>query len=55
MRTVHSYSLLYFLLFCETHDLVCEIINVTEMRMKNCTYCKIVDNVKKMSRVCYFL
>ena len=43
----------YFLLFCETHDLVWEI--VTEKRMKNCNV-KIIDNVfEKMTKVGYFL
>ena len=36
LSTVHSYSLQCFLLFCETHDLVWEIISVSEKRMKNC-------------------
>ena len=44
LSTVHSYSLLYFLLFCETHELVWEIISVSEKRMKNCIV-KIIDNV----------
>ena len=35
-----------FLLFCETHDLVWEIISVSEKRMKNCIV-KIIDNVFK--------
>ena len=49
-RTVHSYSLLYVLLFCETHDLVCEIIRVSEKRIKN-GLVKIIYNVfKKMKR-----
>ena len=42
--TVHSNSLLYFILFCETHDLVWEIISVSEKRMRNCVV-KIIDNV----------
>ena len=44
LSTVHSNSLLYFLLFWETHDLVWEIISVSEKRMKNCIV-KIIDNV----------
>ena len=32
------------MLFCETHDLVLEIISVSEKRMKNCIV-KIIDNV----------
>ena len=44
LSTVHSNSLLYFLLSCETHDLVWEIISVSEKRMKNCIV-KIIDNV----------
>ena len=44
LSTVYSNSLLYFLLFCETHDLVWEIISVSEKRMKNCIV-KIIDNV----------
>ena len=36
------YSLLYFLLFSETHDLVWEIISVSEKRIKNCIV-KIID------------
>ena len=44
LSTVHSNSLLYFLLFCETRDLVWEIISVSEKRMKNCIV-KIIDNV----------
>ena len=43
LSTVHSNSLLYFLLFCETHYLVWEIISVSEKRMKNCVV-KIIDN-----------
>ena len=43
LTTVHSNSLLYFMLFCETHDLVWEIISVSEKRMKNCIV-KIIDN-----------
>ena len=46
---------LYFLLFWETHDLVWEIIGVSEKRMKNCIV-KIIDNVfEKMTQVGYFL
>ena len=41
---VYSNSLLYFLLFCKTHDLVWEIISVSEKRMKNCIV-KIIDKV----------
>ena len=44
LSTVHTYWLLYFLLFCETHDLVWEIISVSEKRIKNCIV-KIIDNV----------
>ena len=35
------------MLFCETHDLVWEIIRVSEKRMKNCIVkiTKIIDNV----------
>ena len=44
-----------FLLFCETHDLVWEIISVSEKRMKNCIV-KIIDNAfEKMTKVGYFL
>ena len=32
------------MLFCGTHDLVWEIISVSEKRMKNCIV-KIIDNV----------
>ena len=32
------------MLFCETHDLVWEIISVSEKRMKNCIV-KIINNV----------
>ena len=35
---------MYFLLFCETHDLVFEIMSVSEKRIKNCVV-KIIDNV----------
>ena len=52
LSTVHSYSLL---LFCKTHDLVSEIISVSEKRMKNCRIVKIIDNVfEKMTKVGYF-
>ena len=44
LSTIHSKSLLHFLLFWETHDLVWEIICVSEMRMKN-SIVKIIDNV----------
>ena len=44
LSTVHSNSLLYFSVLCETHDLVSEIISVSEKRMKNCIK-KIIDNV----------
>ena len=55
LGTVHSNSLLYFLLFCETHNLVWETISVSEKRMENCIV-KIIDNVfKKMMKVGYFL
>ena len=39
LSTVHSNSLIYFLLFCETHDLVWETISVSEKRMKK-LYCE---------------
>ena len=39
-----SNLLLYFMLFCDTHDLVWEIISVSEKRMKNCIM-KIINNV----------
>ena len=43
------------MLFCETHDLVWEIISVSEKRMKNCIV-KIIDNVfEKNDEVGYFL
>ena len=57
LRTVHSFSLLYFLFFffcCETDDLVCKIISVSETRIKNCIV-KSIDNVKQMTKVGYFL
>ena len=55
LSTVHSNSLLYLMLFCETHDLVWEIICVSEKRMKNCIM-KIINNVfEKMTKVGYFL
>ena len=44
LSLAHSNSLLYFLLFCETHDLVREIVIVSEKRMKNCIL-KIIDSV----------
>ena len=44
LSTVHSNSLLYLMLFCETHDLVWEIISVSEKRIKNCIV-KIANNV----------
>ena len=54
LNTVHSNSLLHFLLFWETHDLVWEIISVSEKTMKNCIV-KIIDNVfEKMTKVVYF-
>ena len=53
LSTIHSYSLLYFLLFCETHDLVWEIISVSEKRIKNCIV-KIIDIFFKMTIVSYF-
>ena len=44
-----------FLLFWETHDLVSEIISVSEKRMKNYIV-KIIDNVfENMTNVVYFL
>ena len=54
--TVHSNSFyIYTLLFCETHDLVWEIISVSEKRIQNCIV-KIIDNVfEKMTKVGYFL
>ena len=43
------------MLFCETHDSVWEIINVSEKRTKN-RIVKIIDNVfEKMTKVGYFL
>ena len=43
------------MLFCYTHDLVWEIISVSETRMKNCIV-KINNNVfEKMMKVGYFL
>ena len=55
LTTVHSNSLLYLMLFCETLDLVWEIMSVSEKRMKNCIV-KIIDNVfEKMAKVGYFL
>ena len=50
------YSLLYFLLFSETHDLVWDIISVSEKRIENCNV-KIIDNIflQKMTKVSYFL
>ena len=54
-RYVTSNLLLYFMLFCDTHDLVWEIISVSEKRMKNCIV-KIINNVfEKMTKVGYFL
>ena len=44
-RKVYSYFLLYkFLLFCETYDLLCEIMGVSEKRMTSCIV-KIIYNV----------
>ena len=55
LSAVHSNSLLYFLLFWDTHDLVWEINSVSEKIMKNCIV-KIIDNVfEKMTKVVYFL
>ena len=55
LSTVHSNLLLYFLLFWETHDLVWEIISVSEKRMKNYIV-KIIDNIfEEMTKVVYFL
>ena len=55
LSAVHSNSLIYFLLFWETHDLVWEINSVSEKRMKN-SIVKIIDNVfEKMTKVVYFL
>ena len=55
LSTVHSNSLLYLMLFCETHDLVWEIISISEKRIKNCIV-KIINNVfEKMTKVGYFL
>ena len=43
------------MLFCETHDLVWEIISVSEKRMKNCIV-KIINHVfEKITKVGYFL
>ena len=39
-----SLILSHFLLFCETHDLVWELIRVSEKRMKN-SFVKIIDNI----------
>ena len=44
--TFHSFLLLYLLLFCDTHDLVCEMISVFEKRIQICIV-KIVENVFK--------
>ena len=41
------------MLFCETYDLVWDIISVSEKRMKNCIV-KIIDNVSKNDEK-YFL
>ena len=42
------------MLFCETHDLVWEIVSVSEKRMKNCIV-KIIYNVfQKMTKVGLF-
>ena len=45
------YSVLYFLLFCETHDLVRAIISVFQKRMKNCIVKIIVNVFKNRSKV----
>ena len=47
-------SRFYTLLFCETHDLVWEIISLSEKRMKNCTV-KITDNVFEKMKDGYFI
>ena len=50
-----SNLLLYFMLFCDTHDLVWEIISISEKRMKNCIV-KIINNVfVKMTKMGHFL
>ena len=42
------------MLFCDTHDLVREIISVSEKRMKNCIV-KIIDNFfENVTKVGYF-
>ena len=46
------------MLFCESHDLVWEIISVSEKNMKKTVpIVKIIDNIfeKKMTKVGYFL
>ena len=56
---VHRHSLLYFVLFCETRDLVCEIFSVSETRLKNCTWVGIVKIIdvfqKKMLKEGYLV
>ena len=48
-------AILSVFFFCETHNLVFELISISEKRMTNCIV-KIIDNVlKKMSKVGYFL
>ena len=44
LSTVHLNSLLYFMLFYETHDLVLEIMSVSEKTIKNCIV-NIIGNV----------
>ena len=46
MRTASFILAATLCYFCETHDLVCEIISDSQKRMKNCIV-KIIDNVKK--------
>ena len=54
LSTVHPNSFLYLMLFCETHDLVWEIISVSEKRLKNCIV-KTIDNVFEKMKVGSFL
>ena len=43
------------MLFCDTHDLVWEIISVSEKRMKKCIVNIINNFFEKMTKVGYFL
>ena len=54
LSTVHSNSLLYFLLFYENPDLVWELISVSENIMINCIV-KIIENVFEKMKFGYFL